>query len=96
MSVCHSELAHRRSLPTAARTSGPREVFRGCSGLPGVEAVLNRAEAAKADRLVPERIGDLAVLGDADTVSASGAATSPRPWRTATAATAAPTSRQFR
>jgi phosphonoacetate hydrolase len=37
-------------------------------GLPGVEAVLPRGEAAAAFRLYPGRIGDLAVLGDAATV----------------------------
>jgi len=36
--------------------------------LAGVEQVLTRAEAAKAFDLLPERIGDLAVTGDRDTV----------------------------
>lgn len=38
------------------------------SGLPGVEAVLTRSEAAKRFHLMPSRIGDLVVLGDRDTV----------------------------
>lgn len=37
-------------------------------GIPGVEDVLPRAEAARRHRLMPDRIGDLAVLADADTV----------------------------
>ena len=37
-------------------------------GLAGVEQVLSRAEAAQALHLLPERIGDLVVLGDKDTV----------------------------
>lgn len=36
--------------------------------LPGVEAVLEREEAARTYRLLPERIGELVVLGDIDTV----------------------------
>jgi phosphonoacetate hydrolase len=36
--------------------------------LKGVEAVLPRAEAARRFRLMPERIGELMVLGDRDTV----------------------------
>jgi phosphonoacetate hydrolase len=36
--------------------------------LDGVEAVMSRAEAARAHRLLPERIGDLAVFGDRSTV----------------------------
>lgn len=36
--------------------------------LDGVEAVMSRAEAARTHRLLPERIGDLVVLGDRDTV----------------------------
>ena len=36
--------------------------------LEGVERVLTRAEAADEFRLMPERIGDLVVVGDADTV----------------------------
>lgn len=36
--------------------------------LDGVEAVMSRAEAARAHRLLPERIGDLAVFGDRYTV----------------------------
>jgi phosphonoacetate hydrolase len=37
-------------------------------GIPGVEAVLPRAEAAERFRLMPERIGELVVLADEDTV----------------------------
>jgi phosphonoacetate hydrolase len=37
-------------------------------GLEGVEAVLTRAEAAKKFHLMPERIGELVVLGDRETV----------------------------
>lgn len=36
--------------------------------LDGVEAVISRDDAARAHRLLPERIGDLVVLGDRDTV----------------------------
>ena len=38
------------------------------AGLDGIDSVLTRDEAAVAFRLLPERIGDLVVLGDADTV----------------------------
>lgn len=37
-------------------------------GLEGIDNVLTRAEAAKQFQLMPERIGDLAVFGDRDTV----------------------------
>ena len=37
-------------------------------GLDGVEAVLTRAEAAKRFHLIPERIGELVVPGDRETV----------------------------
>ena len=37
-------------------------------GLPGVQEVLSRSEAARRFRLMPERIGELVVLGDGDTV----------------------------
>jgi phosphonoacetate hydrolase len=37
-------------------------------GLEGVERVMTRAEAARELNLMPERIGDLVVLGDKDTV----------------------------
>jgi phosphonoacetate hydrolase len=37
-------------------------------GLEGVENVLSRRRAAEAFHLMPERIGDLAVFGDRDTV----------------------------
>jgi phosphonoacetate hydrolase len=36
--------------------------------LKGVEAVLTREEAARRFHLMPERIGELAVLGDKETV----------------------------
>ncbi len=38
------------------------------ASLPGVERVLTRAEAARRFHLMPERIGQLIVLGDRDTV----------------------------
>jgi phosphonoacetate hydrolase len=38
------------------------------SGLTGVEQVLSRADAARDYRLMPDRIGDLAVFADRDTV----------------------------
>jgi len=38
------------------------------SGLPGVQEVLTRSEAARRFRLMPARIGELVVLGDRDTV----------------------------
>lgn len=38
------------------------------AGLPGVESVLTRSDAARLHRLLPDRIGDLVVLGDRDTV----------------------------
>ena len=41
---------------------------RSCRGLPGVETVLTRGEAAQLFHLHPGRIGDLAVLGDVSTV----------------------------
>ena len=44
------------------------KVARSLSGLSGVEAVLPRHEAAVKFGLMPERIGELAVFGDADTV----------------------------
>ncbi len=37
-------------------------------GLEGIERVMTRAEAARELNLMPERIGDLVVLGDKDTV----------------------------
>lgn len=43
-------------------------VARALLSLEGVEAVLARAEAAQKFRLMAERIGDLVVLGDRDTV----------------------------
>ena len=49
----------------------PRDVeaaTRILRGLVGVEAVLTRAEAANRFHLMPERIGELVVLGDRETV----------------------------
>jgi phosphonoacetate hydrolase len=49
----------------------PEDVGRAIEilrGLPGVEEVLSRDEAAARFRLMPERIGELMVLGDRDTV----------------------------
>lgn len=43
-------------------------VARGIAGLEGVEAVLPRADAADRFGLLPERIGELVVLGDHETV----------------------------
>jgi len=51
-----------RSPGDAARATG---IIRG---LPGVEAVLSRAEASRRFHLMPERIGELVVLGDKETV----------------------------
>jgi phosphonoacetate hydrolase len=51
-----------RSPADAARAT---EILRG---LEGVEAVLTRQEAARRFHLMPERIGELIVLGDQDTV----------------------------
>jgi phosphonoacetate hydrolase len=53
---------HLRSLDDVARVTA---VLRN---LDGVETVMTRAEAADALHLLPERIGDLVVLGDKDTV----------------------------
>jgi phosphonoacetate hydrolase len=50
------------------RAADEDDVASVLRGLPGVEAVLPRAEAAATFRLYPGRIGDLAVLGDAATV----------------------------
>lgn len=44
------------------------EVTRILHGLEGVEDVLPRADAARRFHLMPERIGELMVLGDRDTV----------------------------
>ena len=41
---------------------------RALSAVPGIEAVLGRAEAADRFQLPPDRIGDLIVLGDRSTV----------------------------
>lgn len=46
--------------------AGPVSAF--LRGVPGVEAVLPRAEAAARFRLMPERVGELVVLPDRDTV----------------------------
>ncbi len=43
-------------------------VMSTIASLDGVESVLGRDEAARTFRLLPERIGDLVVLGDVDTV----------------------------
>lgn len=43
-------------------------VAEAIAGLAGVEAVLTREQAAAGLHLMPERIGDLVVLGDRDTV----------------------------
>jgi phosphonoacetate hydrolase len=64
---------HHRNLGGAAwvwlksPADAPRatEVLRG---LEGVEAVMTRQEAARRFHLLPERIGELIVLGDRDTV----------------------------
>ena len=64
---------HHRNLGGAAwvwlksPADAPRatEILRG---LEGVEAVLTRQEAARRFHLMPERIGELIVLGDRDTV----------------------------
>jgi phosphonoacetate hydrolase len=64
---------HHRNLGGAAwvwlrsPADAPRatEIMRG---LDGVEAVLTRQEAARRFHLMPERIGELIVLGDKDTV----------------------------
>jgi phosphonoacetate hydrolase len=50
------------------RSSDSGAVASVLRGLPGVETVLTRAEAAQAFHLHPGRIGDLAVLGDISTV----------------------------
>jgi phosphonoacetate hydrolase len=41
---------------------------RALAAIPGIEAVLGRAEAADRFQLPPDRIGDLVVLGDRSTV----------------------------
>ncbi len=51
------------------RSQGDEKRVRDVIGkLEGVEQVLNRAEAAKAFDLMPERIGDLVVTGNRETV----------------------------
>jgi phosphonoacetate hydrolase len=64
---------HHRTFGGAAWVwlRSPQDEAKVCSclfSLPGVENVLTRAEAAKRFKLMPERIGDLAVFGDKDTV----------------------------
>ncbi len=49
-------------------------IARVLAGLPGVEAVLDRATASARFELPPERIGDLVVLGDRLTVIGTSAA----------------------
>jgi phosphonoacetate hydrolase len=44
------------------------KVAQTIMGLEGVEAVLSRYEAAEKFHLMPQRIGELVVFGDADTV----------------------------
>jgi phosphonoacetate hydrolase len=51
--------------------NNPREIDRVAkilTGLPGVETVMTRSETVKRFHLMGSRIGDLAVLGDRDTV----------------------------
>jgi phosphonoacetate hydrolase len=52
-------------LKSAADAARATEILRG---LDGVEAVLTKQEAARRFHLMPERIGELIVLGDRDTV----------------------------
>jgi phosphonoacetate hydrolase len=64
---------HHRTFGGAAWVwlKSPRDesrVAQTLSGLKGVEAVLPRHEAATKFGLMPERIGELVVLADADTV----------------------------
>jgi phosphonoacetate hydrolase len=64
---------HHRTFGGAAWVwlNAPKDEDRVASalmGLKGIEAVLPRREAAEKFGLMPERIGELAVFGDADTV----------------------------
>ena len=64
---------HHRQLGGAAWVGlkSPEDASRATeiiSHLSGVEAVLTRAEAARRFHLMPDRIGDLVVLGDKETV----------------------------
>jgi phosphonoacetate hydrolase len=64
---------HHRNLGGAAWVwlKSPEDASRATTiigGLEGVESVLTRQEAARRFHLMPERIGELIVLGDKDTV----------------------------
>jgi phosphonoacetate hydrolase len=64
---------HHRTFGGAAWVwlKSPRDeskVAQTLMGLKGIEAVLSRHDAAKKFALMPERIGELVVIGDADTV----------------------------
>jgi phosphonoacetate hydrolase len=64
---------HHRTFGGAAWVwlNAPEDAPKVChviKNLPGVEAVLPRREAAERYALMPERIGELAVFGDAQTV----------------------------
>jgi phosphonoacetate hydrolase len=64
---------HHRGLGGAAwvylnRPSDEQRVADAIEKMKGVERVIPREEAAKAFELMPSRIGDLVVTGDADTV----------------------------
>lgn len=64
---------HHRTFGGAAWVwlKSPADEVRAVScigGLEGIDNVLTRSEAAKRYQLMPERIGDLAVFGDIDTV----------------------------
>jgi phosphonoacetate hydrolase len=48
--------------------SGIDRVARVLSGIEGVESVMTRSEAVRRFHLMASRIGDLAVLGDRNTV----------------------------
>ncbi len=66
-------IKHHRTFGGAAWVwlKSPRDearVAQTLTGLKGVEAVLSRHEAATQFDLMPERIGELVVIGDADTV----------------------------
>ena len=50
------------------RSEDEQRVANIVSALKGVEGVLTKSEAVKRFRLMPERIGDLTVLGDEDTM----------------------------
>ncbi len=71
-------VVHHGALGSAAWVhvaEGDRHRARGAvAELPGVEAVLDRAAAARVFELPEDRIGDLVVLGDAGTVLGKSAA----------------------